>query len=184
MDRSSGITASDIVNTYPERELADIIRKYGEERWAVRIAGFIAERRVKKPIGTTRELVDVICAAVPKGARKDGPHPARRTFQAIRIAVNNELDSISEVIMKSAGLLKSGGRLCVISFHSLEDRIVKQTIDELSSGCICPRDLPVCVCGKERILSKVTRKPALPGEEEILGNPRARSAKLRVAEKI
>lgn len=184
MDRSSELTASYIVNNYSERELACIISDYGEERWAARISGFIVERRKTGPIDTTRGLVDVICAAIPKTARRDGPHPARRTFQALRIAVNDELGVIREVIGKSAGLLRENGRLCVISFHSLEDRIVKKTIDELSAGCVCPKELPFCVCGSKAVFKKITRKPVLPSETEVRSNPRSRSAKLRVAEKI
>ncbi|MCL2060462.1 MAG: 16S rRNA (cytosine(1402)-N(4))-methyltransferase RsmH [Oscillospiraceae bacterium] len=188
MDRDSPRTAADIVNDCTERELADIIRHYGEERWASRIAQFIVDARAKKPIRTTFELADIIFAAVPKGARRDGPHPARRTFMGIRIYLNDELAVIGEAINKSAKLLKPGGRLCIISFHSLEDRIVKRTIGDLSAGCVCPKDLPMCVCGRGGpgqgpILKKITRKPVLPGEDELRRNPRARSAKLRVAEK-
>lgn len=184
MDRGTALTAADIVNGYPERELAGVLFQYGEERWAARIAKFIAAQRARNPIVTTQELVDVIFAAVPKGARRDGPHPARRTFQALRIEVNNELGVIAEAIKKSVKLLKKGGRLCVISFHSLEDRIVKKTFEELSKGCVCPADMPVCACGGAAEIMKVTRKPVTPSEEELSQNPRARSAKLRVAEKI
>ena len=198
MDRSSKLTAADIVNKYPEKELAGIIANYGEERWAKRITEFIVGARGKKPILTTSELVKIILAAVPKGARSDGKHPAMRTFMALRIAVNNELGVIAETIKKSAAILKPGGRLCVISFHSLEDRIVKNTINELSLGCTCPKDFPVCVCGRGAggrgivgsgavgrgpELIKVTRKPVIPGADELRRNPRARSAKLRIAEK-
>ena len=184
MDRSSKLTAADIVNGYAERELAGIILKYGEERWAVRIAQFIVKNRAIKPILTTRELAGIILSAIPKDARGKERHPARRTFQAIRIAVNDELGAIEEAIKKAAGLLNVGGRLVVISFHSLEDRIVKNTIGELTTDCVCPKDFPVCVCGRTAILKKLTRKPALPGGDELLLNPRARSAKLRAAEKI
>ena len=184
MDQSGGLTAADIVNQYSERELTDIIYKYGEERWAARIAKFIVGYRGKSPIRTTGDLVDVILAAVPKNARDTRQHPARRTFQAIRIAVNDELGTIAVTLNKAAELLNGGGRLVVISFHSLEDRIVKNTINELASGCICPKDLPVCVCGRQAILKKITGKPVLPAGDEIQRNPKARSAKLRVAEKI
>jgi len=183
-DRSGGITAADVVNGYSERELADIFYKYGEERWAARIAAFIAERRLAAPIRTTGELAGAIFAAVPKGAREDRQHPARRVFMALRIFVNDELGVISETIKKAAALLKPGGRLCVISYHSLEDRIVKNAINELAAGCVCPKDLPVCVCKHIKVFKKLTGKPALPAEEEVRRNPRARSAKLRAAEKI
>ena len=183
MDLGAKLTAADIVNRYTERELANVIYKYGEERWAARIAAFIAERRSVAPVLTTGDLVGVICAAIPKKARRDGPHPARRTFQALRIEVNDELGVIAKTIRKSSRLLRSGGRLCVISFHSLEDRIVKETIAELSAGCSCPDELPVCVCGGVSAFRKVTKKPAQPSEGERASNPRARSAKLRVAEK-
>ena len=184
MDKEAEVSAADIVNNRPERELADIILRYGEERWAARIAKFIVERRARKPVETTGELADIICAAIPKGARRGGPHPARRAFMAIRIAVNDELGAIAVTIRKAAVLLKNRGRICVISFHSLEDRIVKKTIEELSTGCVCPKDFPICVCGNAATLRKVTRKPAVPTEAEITLNARARSAKLRVAEKI
>ena len=193
MDRETQLTAADIVNSYRERELADAIKKYGEERWAARIAEFIVANRKKQHITTTGELVRIILAAIPKGARRGNQHPARRTFMALRIIVNNELGVIADTIRKSADLLNPGGRLCVISFHSLEDRIVKNTINELSADCTCPKDFPVCVCGQidngrcangmGGLLSKVTRKPLQPGEGELLRNPRARSAKLRVAER-
>lgn len=196
MDLALPVDAADIVNGYSERELADIIYKYGEERWAGRISRFIADRRARRPICTTGELADTVLAAIPKGARndarkgarkdsrKDGPHPAQRTFQALRIAVNGELDALADVLVKCADLLKPGGRLCVISFHSLEDRIVKNAIREMSSDCICPKDLPVCVCGHKAIMKPITRKPILPSESEVARNPRAGSAKLRVAERL
>ena len=184
MDRSSGPTAAEIVNRYSERELTDIILDYGEERWAARIAAQIVLRRAEKPIETTYGLAGAIYAAIPKAARREGAHPARRTFQALRIAVNGELDALSEVIGKAAVLLNKGGRLCVISFHSLEDRIIKKTVDGLAAGCVCPKDLPVCACGHKAVLKKIERKPVLPSETEIRQNPRSRSAKLRVAEKI
>ncbi len=184
MDRRSGLDAKKVVNTYSEEELCGIITKYGEEKWAVRIAKFIAERREVKPIETTFELVDIIKAAVPKNARRDGPHPAKRTFQAIRIEVNGELRILEKAIRDSADMLKNGGRIAVITFHSLEDRIVKETFASLANACTCPPQFPVCVCGKRNSLKIVTRKPILPSDEEIESNPRSRSAKLRVAEKI
>lgn len=184
MDRRSGLDAKKVVNTYSEEELCGIITKYGEEKWAVRIAKFIAERREVKPIETTFELVDIIKAAVPKNARRDGPHPAKRTFQAIRIEVNGELRILEKAIRDSADMLKNGGRIAVITFHSLEDRIVKETFASLANACTCPPQFPVCVCGKRNSLKIVTRKPILPSDKEIESNPRSRSAKLRVAEKI
>jgi 16S rRNA (cytosine1402-N4)-methyltransferase len=184
MDGGAKLTAYDIVNGYPEQDLTEIIRNYGEERWAARIAEFIVKKREKSPIRTTCGLVDTILAAIPKGARRDGPHPARRTFMALRIFINDELGAIADTVKKSAALLKPGGRLCVIGFHSLEDRIVKRTFNELSARCICPKDLPVCVCGHKAVLKKITRKPVVPGENEIKRNPRSKSAKLRAAEKI
>ena len=184
MDQSARLTAADIVNLYPERELAEIIYRFGEERWAARIAKFIVTHREKKPFRSTQELVETILSAVPKNARDSNAHPARRTFQAIRIAVNDELGTIAETLEKASALLRENGRLAVISFHSLEDRIVKNAINGLSAGCVCPKDMPVCVCGRRAVLKKITRKPVLPAEEEIKRNPRARSAKLRVAEKL
>lgn len=184
MDRRSGLDAKKVVNTYSEKELCDIITKYGEEKWAVRIAKFIAERREVKPIETTFELVDIIKAAVPQGARRDGPHPAKRTFQAIRIEVNGELRILEKAIRDSADKLEKGGRIAVITFHSLEDRIVKETFASLANACTCPPQFPVCVCGKRNSVKIITRKPILPSDEEIERNPRSRSAKLRAAEKI
>jgi 16S rRNA (cytosine1402-N4)-methyltransferase len=184
MDRGDSLTAADIVNNYPEGELRGILFKYGEERWSARISKFIADRRAIKPIRTTHELVGIILAAVPQGARRDGPHPARRTFQALRIATNDELGALEGAIRSSAELLKAGGRLCVISYHSIEDRIVKNTIRDLAAGCNCPKSLPVCVCGRSPVLRQVTRKPVAAGAAELQINPRARSAKLRVSEKL
>ena len=184
MDRQSAFTARELVNEYPEEELFRVINDYGEERWAARIAKFIVERRADKPIETTFGLVDIIKAAIPAGARKDGPHPAKRTFQAIRIEVNGELEILAQSLRDGAELLKKGGRIAVITFHSLEDRIVKDTFAELARGCICPKEFPVCVCGKAPSLRLVNRKPVVPGEDELARNPRARSSKLRAAEKI
>lgn len=179
MDQSKTKSAYDVVNGYSEGELYRIIKEYGEERWAKRIAQFIVNDRKKKPIERTEELVRVIKEAVPLGARKDGPHPAKRTFQAIRIEVNDELGILQKAIESAANRLKPGGKICVITFHSLEDRIVKQTLKRLSTDCICPPDMPVCTCHHHAILT-VQRKPIIPSEKELEYNPRARSAKLRV----
>ena len=184
MDQRNPMTAKRMIAEYSEKELANIIKDYGEERWATRIAQFIVAERKIKPIETTGELVEVIKKAVPKGARKDGPHPAKRTFQALRIAVNNELGILEQAIEDMAGLLAPGGRLCIITFHSLEDRIVKQTFHRLEHPCTCPPEFPVCVCGKKPSIRLITRKPILPSEEELEFNPRARSAKLRILEKL
>lgn len=184
MDVRKSLSAYSVVNTYPQEELSRILRDYGEERWAERIAEFIVKERQTKPIRTTFELVSVIKKAVPKGARADGPHPAKRTFQAIRIEVNGELEILEDTVKKMAELLNPGGRICIITFHSLEDRIIKNTFRNLENPCTCPRDFPVCVCGKKPVLKVVTRKPILPSEEELKVNNRSRSAKLRIAEKI
>ncbi len=184
MDTSGGITARDVVNGYSEEELFRVISELGEERWASRIARFIDERRKQRPIETTFELVDVIKAAIPAGARKDGPHPAKRTFQAIRIEVNGELEILEGAVRAGVGALKKGGRMAVITFHSLEDRIVKNTFAALERGCVCPKDFPVCVCGQRPTVRVLTRKPVTPSGRELEINPRARSSKLRVAEKI
>ena len=184
MDRSVDLTAAQVVNNYSQQALTKVINDYGEERWAARIAEFIVKAREEKKIDTTGQLVRVIKQAIPKGARSDGPHPAKRTFQAIRIEVNGELAGLREAIENYARLLKKGGRLAIITFHSLEDRIVKQEMKRLNNPCECPRDFPVCVCGKKPLLKVITRKPILPDAEEIENNSRARSAKLRVAERI
>ncbi len=184
MDTSGGLTARDVVNGYSEEELFRVISELGEERWASRIARFIDERRKQRPIETTFELVDVIKAAIPSGARKDGPHPAKRTFQAIRIEVNGELEILEGAVRAGIGALKKGGRMAVITFHSLEDRIVKNTFASLERGCVCPKDFPVCVCGQRPTVRVLTRKPVTPSGGELETNPRARSSKLRVAEKI
>ncbi len=184
MDSEISLTARDVVNGYSEEELKRVIYDYGEERFSPRIASKIVEAREKKPIETTFELVDIIKSAIPRAAREDGPHPAKRTFQAIRIEVNRELDVISPAINAASRLLAPGGRIAIITFHSLEDRIVKQAYAALSKGCECPPDFPVCVCGKKPVLKAVSRKPILPTKEELEENPRSRSAKLRVAEKL
>lgn len=184
MDRRRSLSAHMVVNTYSTDKLTHIIRDYGEEKWAVRIAEFITEERKKKPIDTTLELVGVIKKAVPKKARADGPHPAKRTFQAIRIEVNGELEILEKSLKSMAKLLKPGGRLCIITFHSLEDRIVKNTFRELENPCTCPRDFPVCVCGKKPLVKIITRKPLTAGKEELALNRRSHSAKLRIVERI
>lgn len=183
MDTSRSLSAYEVVNEYSEKELNDIIFEYGEERWAKRIAEFIVAERKVKPITTTYELVDVIKKAVPKGARKDGPHPAKRTFQAIRIEVNGELDVLKTAINDMTDLLNPKGRLAIITFHSLEDRIVKNEFRKQENPCTCPIEFPVCMCNKVSKGKVITRKPILPSEEELLENHRARSAKLRVFER-
>ena len=184
MNPDRPFSAYDVVNGYDEDELDRVIFTYGEERWARRIAQFIVKEREAKPIETTGELVDIIKKAVPKGARKDGPHPAKRTFQAIRIEVNGELEVLQRAIDDVAARLAVGGRLCIITFHSLEDRIVKEAFRKQENPCICPPQFPVCVCGKKPLVKLVTRKPIVSGPAELEENPRARSAKLRVAEKL
>ncbi len=176
-------TAAEIVNTYNAADLARIIRAYSDERWAKRIAEFIVREREKEPIETSGRLVEIIKAAIPASARRAGGHPAKRTFQALRIEVNSELDVLRRGLDAAIRWLNPGGRIAVISYHSLEDRIVKDTFAHMANRCTCPPDLPVCVCGKEPILDIVTRKPILPTPEEVERNPRARSAKLRVAQK-
>ena len=182
MNQEAKLDAAYVVNNYKEDELAEIIHKYGEERWSKRIAQFIVAARREKPLTTTFELVDVIKKAIPKGARIDGPHPAKRTFQAIRIEVNNELGILADTMEAAVGRLKSGGRIGVITFHSLEDRIIKQTFAKLVKGCTCPPQLPVCVCGKKPILKKAGNM--VPSAAEVEENPRSRSARLRYAIKI
>ena len=184
MNPDRPFSAYDVVNGYDEDELDRVIFTYGEERWARRIAQFIVKEREAKPIETTGELVDIIKKAVPKGARKDGPHPAKRTFQAIRIEVNGELEVLQRAIDDVAARLAVGGRLCIITFHSLEDRIVKEAFRKQENPCICPPQFPVCVCGKKPLGRVITRKPILPSKEELEENPRSRSAKLRVLEGV
>ena len=181
MDLSAGLTAREIVNDTDPQELERILREYGEERYSGRIARAIADAR---PIESTLELVEVIKSAMPAAALREKQHPAKRSFQAIRIAVNDELGALEKGLSDAAGLLNTGGRLAVITFHSLEDRIVKNFIAERSQGCICPPDFPVCVCGRKPELKAAPRKPITPSAEELKPNPRARSAKLRVAEKL
>ena len=184
MDASDVLTAYDVVNTWDENRLNRILWDYGEERYARRITGAILKRRAEKPIETTLELVDIIRSAMPAAALREKQHPAKRTFQAIRIAVNDELGAISQMMETAPDKLKVGGRLCVISFHSLEDRIIKSGIAARENGCTCPREAPICTCGFVRTLKSVSRKPILPGEKELEENPRSRSAKLRVAERV
>lgn len=185
MDREETKSAYDVVNFYSEEELKRIIRDYGEERFASRIASFICEARNLKPIETTTELSEIITRAIPAAQRtKEAQNPARRTFQAIRIEVNGELDAIAPSIREATERLNPGGRLAVITFHSLEDRITKETFRELSTGCTCPPEFPVCVCGGKPKIELLSRKPVLPGDEEMDINPRSRSAKLRAARKI
>ncbi len=178
------LTAYDVVNTYSEQELRRVLFEYGEERFAPRIASRIVRAREQAPIGTTGELVKIIKEAIPAAAREGGHHPAKRSFQAIRIEVNRELDVIRPALEAAMEKMAKGGRLAVITFHSLEDRIVKQTFADMASGCTCPRGLPVCVCGKKPRVKIITKKPILPTPEELEVNPRSRSAKLRVAEKL
>ena len=182
MDTSAGITAYDVVNTYSESELARIIFEYGEDKFARRIASRIVRERSEAPIATTGALADIISAAVP--GQPKGGHPAKRAFQAIRIEVNGELSSVGKALESAAGRLKKGGRIAVISFHSLEDRIVKNTFATLASPCTCPKDFPICVCNKVPTVKVVTRHPVLPSEEELKENSRSHSAKLRAAEGI
>lgn len=184
MNRDSKYSAWDVVNNKSEKELNDIIFNYGEEKWAKRIAQFIVSERAQKSIDTTFELVEVIKKAVPKGARRDGPHPAKRTFQAIRIEVNGELAILDKAVDDMVASLNVGGRLCIITFHSLEDRIIKNAMRRHENPCTCPPGFPVCVCGKIPDGKVITRKPILPSQEELEFNPRARSAKLRILEKI
>lgn len=184
MDTDSPLSAYEVVNEYSEDALKKIIYDYGEERFAPRIASAICRSRNENPITTTHELTEIIKSAIPSAARADGPHPAKRTFQAIRIEVNGELDAIKPLIDSAAANLVSGGRIAMISFHSLEDRLVKQTFKSLLGGCTCPKDFPVCVCGRKPIIKEVSKKPILPTEEELENNPRSRSAKLRIAEKL
>ncbi len=184
MDPGDPVSARDLVNGLPETGLADLIRRYGEEFWAKRIAAFIVQERKHKAIQTTGELVNIIKKAIPARSRRRGPHPAKRTFQALRIAVNQELDKLGKSLQEAVPFLKTGGRICVISFHSLEDRIVKETFKEMSSACACPPDFPYCVCGKKACLRIIRPSPITPTNIEIEQNPHSRSAKMRVAEKI
>lgn len=184
MDRSRGMSAATLVRTLPAEELQKILRDYGEERMAGRIARALVNRRSASPILTTAEVASVVLRAMPRGAERQKIHPATRTFQALRIAVNDELASLRKALASGTGRLARGGRFSVISFHSLEDRIVKDAFRAGEKGCVCPPDLPVCACGLKPTLKVLTRKPLIPGETEIAANPRARSAKLRTAERI
>lgn len=184
MNKDAELSAYEVVNGYSKEELQYIIKEYGEDKWASRIADFIVRQRNKKPIETTFELVEVIKAAIPASARREGPHPAKRTFQAIRIEVNKEIEILENAINDCLDVLNKGGRLCVITFHSLEDRIVKNVFKKRQNPCECPPSFPVCMCNKRADIEIITKKPIIPSDEEIEFNPRSRSAKLRIAEKI
>ena len=184
MDSTAALSAYDVVNGWPEERLNRILWDYGEERYARRISAAILAAREKNPIETTAQLVEIIKSAMPAAALREKQHPAKRSFQAIRIAVNDELGEVERMMDTAPDKLLCGGRLCVISFHSLEDRIVKNGIARRENGCTCPREAPICTCGFVRTLRSVSRKPILPSEEEIERNPRSRSAKLRVAERV
>ena len=184
MDRSEGLTAYDVVNTYDQESIKRILYTYGEERYAPKIAAAIVKRRAEKPIETTLELAELIRAAMPPQALREKQHPAKRSFQAIRIAVNDELTAVERMLASAIDRLNPGGRLAVITFHSLEDRLVKSAMQEAAKGCICPKEFPVCVCGRTPKVKILTRHPIVADEAELAENPRARSAKLRVAERI
>lgn len=184
MDKDDVLTAGEVVNTWPQGELRRILYDYGEERYAPQIAAAICRAREKAPVETTLELVDIIRSAMPAQALREKQHPAKRSFQAIRIAVNDELGAVSRMMQAAVGRLNPGGRLAVITFHSLEDRIVKSEMQQAARGCTCPPEFPVCVCGKKPLVKLVTRKPIVSGPAELEENPRARSAKLRVTEKL
>lgn len=184
MDKRQGFTAKELVNTYSEQELYRVIRDYGEDKFAKNIAKHIARAREKKEIETTGELTEIVKAAIPAKVRMNGGHPAKRTFQAIRIELNRELEVLQDSLEDMIHLLNPGGRICIITFHSLEDRVVKNIYKKSENPCTCPSDFPVCVCGKKPLGKAVTRKPVLPSEEEMERNPRSKSAKLRVFEKI
>ena len=184
MNADGGKSAYDVINSYSEEELSRIFFEYGEEKWSKRVAQFITEYRKKKNVETTFELVEIIKAAIPKGAREEGGHPAKRIFQAVRIEVNNELGILEQSIKDFTEALNKNGRLAIITFHSLEDRIVKKTFANLARGCTCPKSFPVCVCGNKPSVRIITRKPILPDDTEIENNSRSKSAKLRVIEKL
>ena len=184
MNTDGGKSAYDVINSYSEEELSRIFFEYGEEKWSKRVAQFITEYRKKKNVETTFELVEIIKAAIPKGAREEGGHPAKRIFQAVRIEVNNELGILEQSIKDFTEALNKNGRLAIITFHSLEDRIVKKTFANLARGCTCPKSFPVCVCGNKPSVKIITRKPILPDDTEIENNSRSKSAKLRVIEKL
>ena len=183
MDKSAALTAYEVVNSWSYEELRRILFEYGEERYAPAIAKAIVRARETRPVETTLELVDLIKSAMPPAALREKQHPAKRSFQAIRIAVNGELDALPPMLKSATEALNPGGRLAVITFHSLEDRIVKRAMQDMARGCTCPPEFPVCICGKKPKLKLLTRKPIVSGEAELEENPRARSAKLRVAEK-
>lgn len=184
MNSEDSLTAEEVVNTWPKEELARILFEYGDERYSRKIAEAVCRRREEKPIKTTLELVDIIKGAMPAAALREKQHPAKRSFQAIRIAVNDELGSVERLMEDAVDLLNPGGRLCIITFHSLEDRIVKLGMAKAAKGCTCPPEFPVCVCGKKAKVNIISRKPIVSTEEELEVNPRARSAKLRICEKI
>lgn len=184
MDKTAALSAYEVVNGWEEERIKKILYEYGEERYAPKIAAAIVRQRAVRPIATTLELVDVIRQAMPAAGLREKQHPAKRTFQAIRIAVNDELSAISEMLSGAADRLNPGGRLCVISFHSLEDRIVKNAFASREHGCTCPKDFPVCVCGFQQTLKTITKKPIVPDVRELEINPRSRSAKLRIAERV
>ncbi|HHY05528.1 MAG TPA: 16S rRNA (cytosine(1402)-N(4))-methyltransferase RsmH [Clostridia bacterium] len=184
MDRTASKKAYDLVNECTEEELTRIIWNYGEERWAKRIASFIVHAREQELIRTTGQLVQIIKKAIPGDARRQGPHPAKRTFQALRIAVNHELEILAPALKAGLEILKPGGRMAVLTFHSLEDRLAKRVFKDAAQGCICSKDLPICICKHKPKIKILTRKPVIPSEQEIAENPRARSAKLRVVERI
>lgn len=184
MDQDDALTAWQVINTYNKKQLTRVIKDYGEERWASRISEFIVESRKKRSIDTTLQLVDIIKAAIPAKARREGPHPAKRTFQAIRIEVNDELNQLKHAVEDFCDVTAPGGRILIITFHSLEDRIVKDIFARRGDPCICPKELPVCVCGRVQDIKRISKKPIVAKAEEVDNNPRARSAKLRVAEKL
>lgn len=184
MDRRNPLTAEIIVNDWSEQEIFKVIRDYGEERWAKRIAEFIGRERQNQRITNTHKLVEVIKNAIPAPARREGPHPAKRTFQALRIAVNDELGILEKTIRDGISLLKPNGRLCIITFHSLEDRIVKTVFNKLEKPCTCPPKFPQCICGQVPLIKVITRKPITANDKELEENPRSRSAKLRVAQRL
>ena len=184
MDRQGEITAFDIINTWPEDKLRGLFYEYGEERYAPLIARAIVRKRAEGTVETTFDLNAVIVSAIPAAARREAQHPSKRCFQALRIAVNDELGSIADMLNSVPHRLKTGGRLCVISFHSLEDRLVKKAFASFAKGCVCPKDFPVCVCGMKPVLKLITKRPLTPGAGEAESNPRSRSAKLRIAERV
>jgi len=184
MDRSRGVTAKEVVNNFEEEKLSNIIYKYGEEKWAKKIARAIVRERGKMPVDTTSQLSDIVVSAIPPAHRSQRIHSATRTFQAIRIAVNGEIEILEDAIRDAIDVLNIEGRICIISYHSLEDRIVKNLFREIEHGCTCPHDIPKCICGRKGVIKILTKRPVTPSEEEVRRNPRSRSAKLRAAEKI